>query len=166
MGAAYQVSCISAIYIAIHNSSKITVAMKIILWLGHHNMRKYVKGSHFENHPLLSLVTLEPEIKASQDRVQHQGKSVSVMARQCVEPESVPGNYQVVLSDSKGFVGPPCRLKKEITRPTPQHLSYKCLLLSCLNYFFLFNPKAYVSTLKMDLDHSVTGSTHSYPCAY
>lgn len=42
-GVAYQISCISDIYSAIHNSSKVT--MKIMLMdEGHHNVRNCIKG--------------------------------------------------------------------------------------------------------------------------
>ena len=51
-GVAYQISCISDIYSAIHNSSKVT--MKIMLMdEGHHNVRNCIKGHSIrkvENH--------------------------------------------------------------------------------------------------------------------
>lgn len=127
-GVAYQISCISAIYITMHNGSNITVVTKIILWILVTKTWGSLLKSHTLEEPLPLLVTLEPEIKALQVRSQHQGRTVSVIARQYLEPEPVSGNYQVVLSESKGFFGPSCRPEKEITRCIPQHLSYTCLL--------------------------------------
>lgn len=88
---------------------------------------KSVKESHFGRTTAL-VGHLGTRNQSVTGQIPASRKVVSVIARQYLEPEPMSGNYQVVLSESKGFFGPSCRPKKEITRCIPQHLSYTCLL--------------------------------------
>lgn len=88
-----------------------------------------------------------------------------MIARQYVEQQSVLGSYQVSFQIAMASLD---HLADRKRRSPDPHLRILGTHASCspVPVLFLFKSKAYVSTLKMDLDHSVTVSAHSCTCVY